>query len=173
MSIGSNLKKIRSTVGISQSELARVADITSVYISNIENDKKSPSAIILAKIASALGVSMDVFFKDKLVSDDEAKEFSSYIKGVALNAPDLDIDFVKTIYEDYKNNESAMLASQYDYRDLVEFITPEEAITFILKQPALAAYGGYDINEMSNEEIIEFANELLNQLKLLGYKYKK
>lgn len=53
------------------------------------------------------------------------------------------------------------------------FTTAEAAIQFILKQPALAAYGGYDINEMSDEEIIEFANELLNQLKLLGFKYKR
>lgn len=54
-----------------------------------------------------------------------------------------------------------------------EFKSPEAAMKFILEQPALAAFGGYDLSKMSNEEIIEFANELLRQLKLLGYKYKK
>lgn len=54
-----------------------------------------------------------------------------------------------------------------------EFSTPESAMKFILSQPALAAYGGYDINKMSDQEIIDFANELLHQLKLLGYKYQK
>ena len=50
---------------------------------------------------------------------------------------------------------------------------PEDAITFILKQPMLMAYGGYDIKKMSNDDIVDFANELLRQLELLSYKYKK
>lgn len=54
-----------------------------------------------------------------------------------------------------------------------EFKTPEEAMKFILEQPAIMGYGGFDIQKMSNEEIIEFANELLRQLKLISYKYKK
>ncbi|SHI91291.1 Transcriptional regulator, contains XRE-family HTH domain [Clostridium amylolyticum] len=50
---------------------------------------------------------------------------------------------------------------------------PEDAMAFLIKQPSLAAYGGYDPKTMSDEEIVEFANELLRQLKLLGFKYKK
>lgn len=53
------------------------------------------------------------------------------------------------------------------------FLTVKDAMEFILKQPAIAAYGGYEPDKMTDEEILEFANELLNQLKLLGYKYKK
>jgi len=79
MSIGSNLKRIRSMVGMSQSELARIADITSVYVCNIENDKHSPSAEILAKIASALGVSIDDFFKDELAYGNEEEKTEDYI----------------------------------------------------------------------------------------------
>lgn len=54
-----------------------------------------------------------------------------------------------------------------------EFTTPEAAMKFILKQPAIMGYGGFDTNKMSDEEIVEFANELLNQMKLISYKYKK
>lgn len=54
-----------------------------------------------------------------------------------------------------------------------EFKSPEEAMKFILEQPAIMGYGGFDTNKMSNDEIIEFANELLRQLKILSYKYKK
>ena len=50
---------------------------------------------------------------------------------------------------------------------------PEDAIAFILKQPTLMAYGGYDINKMTNDEIVDFANELLRQLELVSYKYKR
>lgn len=53
------------------------------------------------------------------------------------------------------------------------FKSPEDAIKFILKQPSVMDFGGFDINKLKDEEILEFANDLLNQLKLLGLKYKK
>ncbi|WP_353096394.1 helix-turn-helix transcriptional regulator [Tissierella praeacuta] len=53
------------------------------------------------------------------------------------------------------------------------FETPEEAIQFLLEQNVIMGFGGFDIDKLSDEEKIEFANELLGQLKLLSYKYKK
>jgi transcriptional regulator with XRE-family HTH domain len=60
--------------------------------------------------------------------------------------------------------------SALEYRTIK---TPEDAMTFILKQPMLMAYGGYDIKKMSSEDLVDFANELLRQLELISYKYKK
>lgn len=54
-----------------------------------------------------------------------------------------------------------------------DFTDAQSAIEFILKMPTLAAYGGYDPDSMSEETIIEFANEMLGQLKLVSYKYKR
>ena len=34
-------------------------------------------------------------------------------------------------------------------------------------------YGGYDINKMSDEEIIEFANQTVDYMKYAAQKYKK
>lgn len=53
------------------------------------------------------------------------------------------------------------------------FETPEEAIEFLLKQNVIMGFGGFDVDKLSDEEKVEFANELLGQLKLLSYKYKK
>lgn len=55
----------------------------------------------------------------------------------------------------------------------LEFTTPEEAMKFVLEQNVIMGFGGFDVDKMDDEEIIEFANELLNHLKLLSYKYKK
>jgi len=52
------------------------------------------------------------------------------------------------------------------------FYSAQDAIEFLLKTPTLAAYGGYDPDSMSEETIIAFANEILQQLKLVSYKYK-
>lgn len=71
-----------------------------------------------------------------------------------------DFDIVKEDVVEYDSNRK-------------EFKTAEEAIQYILKENSIAAYGGYDINKMTDDEIIEFANELLRQIELISYKYKK
>lgn len=53
------------------------------------------------------------------------------------------------------------------------FATPEEAMQFILQQKVIMGFGGFDIDTLSDSEKVDFANELLQQLKLLSYKYKK
>ena len=53
-----------------------------------------------------------------------------------------------------------------------EFDNPQDAMEFIIKMPVLAAFGGYNPESMSDEMIIEFANELLVQLRLVSYKYR-
>lgn len=53
------------------------------------------------------------------------------------------------------------------------FNTAREAMEFVLKLPTLAAFGGYNPEDMSEETIVEFANEILQQLQLVSYKYKK
>lgn len=52
------------------------------------------------------------------------------------------------------------------------FKNAQEAMEFILKMPTLSAFGGYHPENMSEETIVEFANEILQQLKLVSYKYK-
>ena len=52
------------------------------------------------------------------------------------------------------------------------FDNARDAMEFIIKTPTLAAYGGYDPDSMDDETIVEFANEILQQIKLVSYKYK-
>ena len=47
-----------------------------------------------------------------------------------------------------------------------------DAMAFVLKMPVLAAYGGYDPKSMDETQIVEFAEDLLRQLKMVSYKYK-
>lgn len=54
----------------------------------------------------------------------------------------------------------------------IKFKTAEEAMQFILKQPVVINFCEFNVDKMTNRDLIEFANELLNQLKLISYKYK-
>ena len=53
------------------------------------------------------------------------------------------------------------------------FDDPDKALLFIFKNPIMMNYGGYDINKMSDEEIIEFANQTVDYMKYAAQKYKK
>lgn len=63
----------------------------------------------------------------------------------------------------------------YDGESIVmpDYDNAEDALKFILSQPALMSYGGYDLNKMSEEEIIELANDLLLALRISIERRKK
>ena len=71
------------------------------------------------------------------------------------------------------NRNCDQLKEEAELYETGEFKTPEAAMQFILKQPTIMGYGGFNVNEMSDEDIISFANELLNLIKMLAPKYNK
>lgn len=75
-------------------------------------------------------------------------------------------------FEDNIDNSNQIQEAVGSY-NVTKFNTAEDAIKFILNQQAIMEFGGFDINKLSDKEIFQFANELLNQLQLLGLKYKK
>lgn len=75
---------------------------------------------------------------------------------------------LKELDEKYSN-----IKEEVELYETGEFKTPEAAMQFILKQPAVMGYGGFDVSKMTKEEIIEFANEILKVIKMLSPKYSK
>lgn len=62
--IAKNIKKYRNKLGISQDRLSKLADVTYNTIIKIEaGTNKNPTIETLAKIAKALGVSVDDLIK--------------------------------------------------------------------------------------------------------------
>ncbi|MFQ5692485.1 MAG: helix-turn-helix domain-containing protein [Nitrospinota bacterium] len=56
MGIGSEIRRLRRGQGMSQAELARRASVEVRHISRLENERHSPTADVLTRIAGALGV---------------------------------------------------------------------------------------------------------------------
>ena len=61
--LGENLKRIRTTKGISQGDIARSLEVNRGFISNIENGKTNPTLLTITKLAKVLGVSTDKLLK--------------------------------------------------------------------------------------------------------------
>lgn len=56
--------------------------------------------------------------------------------------------------------------------DIGPFTSANEALEFILKQEMVANYGGYDLNVMSDEEVIDMANDVAEFLKMIAKRRK-
>lgn len=54
--IGDELKKTREQAGMTQEQLAFEADVDRTYISELENNKKSPTVEMLFRICGGLGI---------------------------------------------------------------------------------------------------------------------
>ncbi len=63
MSIGSNIKAIRTEKGITIKELAAMVNVTTSLISQIEHDKANPSINTLLAISTALNTDIRTFFQ--------------------------------------------------------------------------------------------------------------
>jgi transcriptional regulator with XRE-family HTH domain len=61
--LGINIKKFRFHRQYSQAELAEKADISIIYLSNIERGKKFPKPAVLSQIAESLDVEVYELFK--------------------------------------------------------------------------------------------------------------
>jgi transcriptional regulator with XRE-family HTH domain len=59
ISFGERVRRLRENSGLTQSELCSMALISKGFLSDMENDKRMPSADTLHGLAKALGVSMD------------------------------------------------------------------------------------------------------------------
>lgn len=68
-SIGRNIKEVRKECRFKQEELSKKCGISSSTLSAYENSKKTPNLITIAKIAKALGVSIErLYYGDENIS---------------------------------------------------------------------------------------------------------
>jgi len=55
--LGDEIRKARTKAGLTQEELAYVADVSRQYVSLLELNQKSPTVDVLIRLCSAMGVS--------------------------------------------------------------------------------------------------------------------
>ena len=61
--LGRNLKRIRTSKGISQGDIARSLEVSRGFISTIESGKTNPTLATITKLAEAIGVSVSELTK--------------------------------------------------------------------------------------------------------------
>ncbi|EPY2307560.1 helix-turn-helix domain-containing protein [Clostridium sporogenes] len=174
-----NARKLKSEkVGkrYTQQMLAQDINKSQSYIGDIEAGRTYPSFIVLNSIASACGVSLSYF-------QDENKINKDIDKFINLQLHNMDKENVHNIREEIKKDPDAKLNYIYDSltkdNNLLKEGTTHSLdnldgiIDFLINNTDLMTCLGLDINKMSNKEICDFSKDLLHQLDLVSYKYKK
>lgn len=69
---------------------------------------------------------------------------------------------------------SVNIKSNGELQDIIpeEFTNADEARAYVNKHQIFGS-GGFDADRLDDDEILEFANALLEQMKMVSYKYKK
>lgn len=127
MSVGSRIKELRESKGISRSELADKIGVTIGAISNYENEVSSPKEPILFKLMEILGCDANYLFQDSInipstknnISISEYEHIKKYRK--------LDThgkDMVDTVLQ--KEYDRVVEVSGHDFSGIPD--TPEEAM---------------------------------------------
>ena len=71
MRLASNLRRIRQEKKLSLQELSKSSGVSSGMLSQIENNKKIPSIVIVCRMAEALGVTVSRLIGDEVLSNVE------------------------------------------------------------------------------------------------------
>lgn len=127
-------------------------------------EKRKEKKISAEYLAKELGVSVSTIYR---------YEDSSIVK-IPVSTFEKMCDILGTTPAEMMGNapEISHNKSDNDARLPDTFENPKEAMEFLLKLPTVAAYGGYDPSKMDDETMVAFANEILQQLQLVSYKYR-
>ena len=60
--VGKRVRELRNSIGISQEELADLADLDRTYITSVECGKRNISIVNIEKLANAFNVTLADFF---------------------------------------------------------------------------------------------------------------
>lgn len=160
--LGKLIKKARNhkskIIGkkFTQKDLAQHVNKSRSFIGDIEAGRTYPSYILLTEIANACEVNLE-FFNYELTNIDK------FIQKECCDCSDSEKEGITNTI---KNDDNIKVNDLYETCIPKYFDNAQCAIKFILEQPALMAYGGYDLEDMNDDEILELANDMLLTLKV-------
>ena len=99
--LGDNIRNIRIHRRYSQADLAEKADISIIYLSNIERGKKYPKPAILSQIAEGLEVEVYELFKSNHIPKAAVKDNNKFINHLSKDITQKVIKAMETGFRKY------------------------------------------------------------------------
>lgn len=128
---------------------------------------------------TTFGKKLHSLMKDNKITQQELAEKLNVRRGSVSNwvtdrrMPDsdtiVDLANIFNVTTDYLLGNDKNIKDDINSKDLI-FDNAQDALKFILKQPNIMAF---DIPELTDEEIIEFANDILDYIEFISSKHNK
>jgi transcriptional regulator with XRE-family HTH domain len=163
--IGDILKELRNEKGLTQDELANelnmkyTLNLNKGMISKWEGNKSEPTFKYTKYFSDFYNVSIDY-----LLGISEYKNIEEELNH--------NKDGMKKFAEKWNKDFNQKKNVEKDFPTIPErFTNADMARAYVMKHQIFAASGFYP-ERMSDEDILNFANEMINQAELISYKYK-
>lgn len=151
MNMGNRIKELRLSKDLTQEELGNMVGVKKAAVQKWESGAvKNLKKTTIEKLSKIFNV------------------LPSYL--MCMDKP-VEIDSSES--EKLKCDNCSSLEDKLKVLDSLEFKAPEDAMKFILEQPVLMNFGGYDLENMSDEEIMALAEDLLLTMKIGIERLKK
>jgi|SRR5690625_194042 len=183
MSIGDNIKAIRTERKLTQVKLAKEMGISRSYLSDIENNRKNPSSKTLETLSEKLGVSMFYITSGKKtlkdLSEVEANEQLSSVSNKMKTTNDSVRLFIEKYLKELLESELGYVETQYLANVLVFLrISDEGELKFlnslIVQLNKYKNMGSYaDAEQESLLEFIDGETKAYNTFLKQYYGYKE
>lgn len=158
MNLGYILRRIRLIKKYSLTDMSKLTGLSKASLSNIEMDKNNPTIDTLDKISNSLEI--------------PTTKLLTLVKDLKSVETDMDEEQVDNLIKKH-----LLQQVEEDHFDILSTTTSinsaEEAVKFIINQPSVGDFGNFDVNKLSDEEKITFANDLLDMLRIISSKYSK
>ena len=128
---------------------------------------------------TTFGKKLHSLMKDNKITQQELAEKLNVRRGSVSNwvtdrrMPDsdtiVDLANIFNVTTDYLLGNDKNIKGDINSKDLI-FDNAQDALKFILKQPNIMAF---DVPELTDEEIIEFANDILDYIEFISSKHNK
>lgn len=105
LKMGRRIQKRRLEISMTQEKLESLTELSSVFISQIENGARKPSLGSIVKIANALGTTVDELLKDSVNANTNyaIRSFSTLIEGHTEAEISSALDILETALTHMKN----------------------------------------------------------------------
>ena len=107
--IGRRIREKRKEAHLSQEKLAELSNLSSVFISNIENNTKKPSLESLLQISDALGINID-----ELLTGNHIHDTSDYQTDIDALISDCSVTERRFIYELLQASKLIIRSNKWD-----------------------------------------------------------
>lgn len=178
MDIGENLRTIRLEQGESQSKFAQKLGISRTYLSDLENNRKSPSIDTIEKIADKLSLSTMYLLYGKKTSSDFDRLSEEKVRDMADWLKGMDNDNFELVYQhstillenpDYYDRTSVeSLANQYKLLDTLKQIDRDNSsLSFQTKSFLIVLMQNlrHEIEKNPSTSLNEFYKEVISKIK--------